>query len=73
MFSLKFAARTDILLGTPMTPTVLVAIICVALAVAAFYAFRRASRQTGSAYAELGMVSSRWISELRRDEPWTRS
>ena len=73
MFSLKFGAGTDILLGTPMTSTALVAAICVALAVAAFFAFRRATRQSGSAYAELGMVSSRWISELRRDEPWTRS
>jgi len=55
-----------------MTPTVLVAAACVAFVVAAFYAIRRAIRPSGSAQRDLGVVSSRWISDLRRDEPWTR-
>jgi hypothetical protein len=57
-----------------MTPTVLVAAVCVALTLIAFYVVRRATRQSsGSATNDLGVVSTRWISELRRDEPWTRS
>jgi hypothetical protein len=38
------------------------------------YALRRSSRDTqASRRFELGVVSTRWLSELRRDEPWTRS
>jgi hypothetical protein len=27
----------------------------------------------GSHPVDLGVVSTRWLSELRRDEPWSRS
>ena len=56
-----------------MTATVLVS-LAVVLVVAALYVFRRVSRHTQSGRpVDLGVVSTRWISELRRDEPWTRS
>jgi hypothetical protein len=54
-----------------MTPTFLLTAI-VALAVIAYYLVRRATRHSGAS-RDLGVVSTRWISELRRDEPWTRS
>ena len=55
-----------------MTPTILLAIAIVVLAVIVVaYTIRRAG-QTGRTF-ELGAVSTRWLSELRRDEPWTRS
>ena len=56
-----------------MTPTVLVALVLLALSVG-FFTLRRFSRflQSGRP-VDLGVVSTRWISELRRDEPWTRS
>jgi hypothetical protein len=60
-----------------MTSTLLIAALCVALTIVAFYAVRRrALRQSGGGRHDchdLGVVSTRWISELRRDEPWTRS
>jgi len=55
-----------------MTPTFLLTAL-VALVVIAFYVVRRAMRQHSGASRDLGVVSTRWISELRRDEPWTRS
>jgi hypothetical protein len=45
----------------------------VALAVIALFVVRRATRHSGASSRDLGVVSTRWISELRRDEPWTRS
>jgi hypothetical protein len=56
-----------------MTSTILFAAIGAALVIVALYALRRATRQSGHADRDLGVVSTRWISELRRDEPWTRS
>ena len=57
-----------------MTPTVLVATVLIVVLLAAIYTLRRIFRlsQAGRA-ADLGVVSTRWISELRRDEPWSRS
>jgi hypothetical protein len=57
-----------------MTPATLVALVLVALVAVAIFTLRRLSRvsQHGRP-ADLGMVSTRWISELRRDEPWSRS
>ena len=55
-----------------MTPAVFFTALLVAVAVAAVFAIRRATRPSASAYNDLGVVSTRWISELRRDEPWSR-
>ena len=73
LFSLKDRAAPSILLGTPMTSTILFAAIGAALILVALFAARRTMRQSGRADRDLGVVSTRWISELRRDEPWTRS
>jgi hypothetical protein len=53
-----------------MTPALLVALAIVAALAVAIFAFRRLSRlsHTGGP-ADLGFVSTRWISELRRDDP----
>jgi hypothetical protein len=57
-----------------MTPTVLLAIAVVLIAGALLVALRVVARVThGARSFELGAVSTRWLSELRRDEPWTRS
>jgi hypothetical protein len=58
-----------------MTPTVLVLVSLLAALVVGIVVFRRMSRpaQQGSGLADLGVVSARWISELRRDEPWSGS
>ena len=58
-----------------MTPTAaLVAGLLLAALIIAIVTMRRASRQTHQGgYADLGVVSTRWISELRRDEPWSGS
>ena len=56
-----------------MTPTFLFALV-IAVVAALLFAVLRVARhaQTGGTF-ELGAVSTRWLSELRRDEPWTRS
>jgi hypothetical protein len=55
-----------------MTPTILLVIaVCLVAVMAVVYMVRR-SGHTGRTF-ELGAVSTRWLSELRRDEPWTRS
>ena len=57
-----------------MTPTVLVAILLVALLAVAIYTLRRITRLAHhNRSMDLGVVSTRWISELRRDEPWSSS
>jgi hypothetical protein len=58
-----------------MTPNIL---LTAAAAVAALgvvvVAIRRVGRLShGSRAVDAGAVSTRWLSELRRDEPWTRS
>ena len=54
-----------------MTPTILLAIAIALVVAIVFFAIRRAGHTTRN--FELGAVSTRWLSELRRDEPWTRS
>ena len=53
-----------------MTPAVLIGLTIAAFALAIIFSVRRSSR-LGT--FDLGAVSTRWLSELRRDEPWTRS
>jgi hypothetical protein len=55
-----------------MTSIVFGAVIAVLLAAVLFFAVRRLSRHDARVF-DLGAVSTRWLSELRRDEPWTRS
>jgi hypothetical protein len=55
-----------------MTSIVFGAVITLIVAGVLFYAVRRLSRHDARVF-ELGAVSTRWLSELRRDEPWTRS
>jgi hypothetical protein len=55
-----------------MTPALLVPIL-VLLAAAVIYSIRRSRGLHSSRSFDLGVVSTRWLSELRRDEPWTRS
>ena len=59
--------------GSPMTPTLLVSLAVVIAVVTAAFAWRRWSKQVHNRPADLGVVSTRWISELRRDEPWSSS
>jgi hypothetical protein len=57
-----------------MTPTVLLSIGVPLVTVTLLFAIRRMGRNGQAARTfELGAVSTRWLSELRRDEPWTRS
>jgi len=63
-----------ILSGTPMNSILFLSIGVAVLAVAVLYVLRRMSRDAHSARPfDLGVVSTRWLSELRRDEPWTRT
>ena len=54
------------------SPTLLVPLLVLLLAVAVIYSIRR-SRGHRSRTFDLGVVSTRWLAELRRDDPWTRS
>jgi hypothetical protein len=56
-----------------MTPTVLFALAVAAALLIVFYIVRRISSAHAGRAFDLGEVSTRWLSELRRDEPWTRS
>ena len=57
-----------------MTSTVLLSIAIPVAAIVIFLGVRRMMRGGQAARTfELGAVSTRWLSELRRDEPWTRS
>jgi hypothetical protein len=56
-----------------MNPILLTVAVAVALCVIVL-GLRRAGRISGGSRAvDAGAVSTRWLSELRRDEPWTRS
>jgi hypothetical protein len=57
-----------------MTPTLLLVISLGIAALVLLFAVRLVSRyaHAGKTF-DLGVVSTRWLSELRRDEPWTRS
>jgi hypothetical protein len=48
----------------------LIAVGLVFLAALVVYVMRRGIQSDS---LDLGAVSTRWLSELRRDEPWTRS
>ena len=55
-----------------MTPIVLVGIaVALGLVVVIYIVRRISSARSGRTY-DLGEVSTRWLSEVRRDEPWTR-
>ena len=57
-----------------MTSTVFVLVTLLVVLAVAIFLYRRMSRYAQSGRpVDLGVVSTRWISELRRDEPWTRS
>jgi hypothetical protein len=56
-----------------MNPSILFAIAVAVILGAIVLAVRRAGRVPGSRAVDAGAVSTRWLSELRRDEPWTRS
>jgi hypothetical protein len=57
-----------------MTPTVLLGLSVAVVIGAVLYIIRRVSRHARAGRpVDFGMVSTRWLSELRRDEPWTRS
>lgn len=59
--------------GDSMTSTVLLSIGLPVVGIV-ILAVRRIMRGGQAARTfELGAVSTRWLSELRRDEPWTRS
>jgi hypothetical protein len=57
-----------------MTSTVLLSVGVPVVALVLILMVRRMMRggQAERTF-ELGAVSTRWLSELRRDEPWTRS
>jgi hypothetical protein len=57
-----------------MTPSFLLAVAGAITLGVLIVAIRRAGRMSsGSRPVDAGAVSTRWLSELRRDEPWTRS
>jgi len=63
---------SDILATKLMTTLVYgAALIVLLVAGVIVYAVRRLSRHDTRMF-DLGVVSTRWLSELRRDEPWTR-
>ena len=49
------------------------AFIAAAVVVVALLVIVMMRRGVHSERLDLGAVSTRWLSELRRDEPWTRS
>lgn len=51
----------------------MVVFISIAVALAAGLGFFIARRGIQPHSLDPGAVSTRWLSELRRDEPWTRS
>jgi hypothetical protein len=55
-----------------MNPELLIPLL-VLLTIAVIYSVRRARGAHSSRSFDLGVVSTRWLAELRRDEPWTRS
>jgi hypothetical protein len=63
---------SDILAVKLMTSLAFGALIVLLVAGVIVYAVRRVSRHDTRMF-DLGAVSTRWLSELRRDEPWTRS
>lgn len=58
-----------------MTPLTILSIAIPVILLAVFFTVRQMAKyaNAGRSSYELGAVSTRWLSELRRDEPWTRS
>ncbi len=56
-----------------MNPSILYAVAAAVALGAVVLAVLRVGRAPGSRAVDAGAVSTRWLSELRRDEPWTRS
>ena len=57
-----------------MTPNILFTVAAVIALAVIVLGLRRVGRMSGGSRAvDAGAVSTRWLSELRRDEPWTRS
>jgi hypothetical protein len=56
-----------------MTPSILIAAAGAITLGVLIVAIRRVGRVAGGRAVDAGAVSTRWLSELRRDEPWTRS
>ena len=56
-----------------MTPNILFALAAVVALGVIVFGLRRVGRMSGRRTWDAGAVSTRWLSELRRDEPWTRS
>lgn len=56
-----------------MNPSILLVIAAAVVLGAIVLAVRHVGRASGSRAVDAGAVSTRWLSELRRDEPWTRS
>lgn len=57
----------------PMNPSILLSAGAAIVLVAFVLGVRRAGRLSAGSRPDAGAVSTRWLSELRRDEPWTRS
>ncbi len=56
-----------------MTPTMLVLVALATGVVLVAYIIRRATGGRDAAQSvDLGAVSTRWLAELRRDDPWSR-
>jgi len=56
-----------------MNPSILYAVAAAVALGAVVLAVLRVGRAPGSRAVDAGAVSTRWLSELRRDEPWTRN
>jgi len=57
-----------------MTPNILFVLAAVVALGVIVLGLRRVGRTPGGGRdVDAGAVSTRWLSELRRDEPWTRS
>jgi hypothetical protein len=57
-----------------MTPNILLTIAAAVALCGLVFALRRSGRTSrGSRAVDAGAVSTQWLAELRRDEPWTRS
>lgn len=70
--SLNTDEWASILVSHLMTSTLLVALIVVALLVGLVLVVRRGSVDSpAKRRLDLGAVSARWLSELRRDDPWS--
>jgi hypothetical protein len=71
---LPVSGIASILLDGSMTPHILLAVAGVLAFAAIVLTVRLIARSTGAPRAvDHGVVSTRWLSELKRDEPWTRS